>query len=56
MTNLEIVRYALGVLPYLMMVGATFLAVGAKTKLDEIAYLLWAIIFMLVILGDKVGL
>jgi hypothetical protein len=55
MTTLEIVRYALDVLPYLLMAGTTFLAVWAKTKLDEIAYLLWVIIFMLVIIADKVA-
>ena len=56
MTILEIAQYALDVMPYMLMAGATFLAVGAKTSLDKIAYLLWVIIFILTAFMDKVGL
>lgn len=55
MTVVEALRYFLDVLPYLLMAGATFLAVGAKTNLDEIAYLLWAILIVLVTIADKVA-
>lgn len=56
MTILEIVQCALDVLPYMLMAGATFFAVRAKTSLDKIVYLLWVIIFILTAFMDKVGL
>ena len=55
MTILEIVQYALNVLPYLLMAVATLLAVMSKTRLDEIAHLLWVIVSMLIIIASTVS-
>jgi uncharacterized membrane protein SirB2 len=48
------IQQAIMILPYILMGVSVFQATRAKDKQDEIVYMLWVIIFLMIIIADKV--
>jgi uncharacterized membrane protein SirB2 len=51
---MQYIQQAMFAIPYILMGASVFQAVRAKAKQNEIIYMLWTIIFLMIIIADAV--